>query len=491
VDSKRAILQASNKNILIGDIVHLTNPVNSAIEEGNLHFFELDYETGKIKWETSYTYPAPAYDSAYVPDLVSVKELSNGKFSFITTLYLPQGNTNDLVKKGANIITSNKGVIEKVIAYTPADASTCSITGATIDKSNGNRTLLFNKGGKGILVNINDEGGVVWKQGYSNENGNFPTNCFAAGKQGYYIFNSNNRSKQYQLLITDATGANNCANETADIEAVPASLNYGQNKVVTDLTYNFTDPYYDYARPLKRIDEYPLIKNIDCQETLACCTDIIDSSSANTIAICEGKSYLLPDSTVVKEAGTYPITFKTALGCDSIVFYKITIDKDVAKLTLGDDTCLTGQRTITLTATEGFEKYYWMNEPVKQTNAFAITQPGKYFVRVKNKCGSKTDSLEIFSQCDYPIQMPTAFTPNADLINDNFRITSFNKNKLLNFRIYDRWGKMVFQTNNPSKGWDGTYRNEPQGAGTYVYYLEMMGYSGNRISHKGFVNLIR
>lgn len=486
VSNKRGILQASNGNIIIGDVAHKTIANTGEIKEGNLHFFEMDYNTGKINWERSYEYGA--LSNTYVPDISNIKELADGRFSFITTLYLT--GTNGFIKKGANIITSKRGAIENIIAFTAADGSPCDITAAALDKTSGNRVLLLNNKGKKILMNIDDSGRIVWQQGYDDEQGAFPLNCFSAGKNGYNIFCSNNKSKQFRLLITDISGVNDCVNTMPNIIAVPATLNLTRDSIVTDLSFPF-DEYYDYAHPLKRGEEYPLINNIDCIETLACCTDIVDSSAANAIAICEGKSYLLPDSTVVNEAGTYPITFKTALGCDSIVFYKITIDKDVAKLTLGEDTCLTGQQTITLNATEGFEKYYWMNNPAPKQPAFLITKPGNYFVNVENVCGSKTDSIEIFDQCDYKVFMPTAFTPNGDGLNDYFRIAPTNKNKLINFSIYNRRGKLIFKTDNRAVAWDGTYKNEPQSADTFVYYLEMIGLSGNRVTQKGTVVLIR
>lgn len=486
VSNKRGILQASNGNIIIGDVAHKTIANTGELKEGNLHFFELNYNTGKINWERSYEYEA--LSNTYVPDIINIKELADGKFSFITSLYLT--GTNGFIKKGANIITSNRGAIEKIIAFAAPDGSPCDITAADIDKTSGNRVLLLNNKGKKTLMNIDDSGGIVWQHGYDDEQGAFPLNCFSAGKNGYNIFCSNNKSKQFRLLITDIGGVIDCVNTIPNIITVPATLNLTSDSMVTNPEFTFDD-YSDYAHPLKRGEEYPMIKNIDCPETIACCTDIVDSSAANTIAICEGKSYLLPDSTVVKEAGTYPITFKTALGCDSIVFYKITVDKDVTKLTLGEDTCLTGQQTITLRATEGFEKYYWMKNPASKQPSFLITQPGNYFVNVENVCGSKTDSIEIFDQCDYKVFMPTAFTPNGDGLNDYFRIAPNNKNKLINFSIYNRRGNLIFKTNNRLVGWDGTYKNEPQSADTFVYYLEMIGLSGNRISQKGRVVLIR
>ncbi len=486
VSNKRAITQTTNGNIVIGDVAHKTVAATGVIQEGNFHFFELDYKTGKINWEASHEFGA--LDNKYVPDVVSVKELAGGQLSFITSLYT--NGPNGFTEKGANIITDNRGNIQNVITYSPADGSPCNIKEAAIDKSNGNRILRFNNDNSNILLSINDGGQIVWQQGYNNEQGNFPINCFATGKSGFNIFSSNNKTKQYGLMITDNTGVIDCANEPVNILASPATLDITHDSIRTDPSYEF-DKYYDYGRPLIRDEDYPLTKNITCLQTLACCTDIIDSSALNAIAICEGKSYMLPDSTIVNEAGTYDVTFKTPLGCDSIVFYKIKIDKDVAKLTLGEDTCLTGQQTISLRATEGYDNYFWMNKPVSDQPTFLVNQPGKYYVNVTNVCGSKTDSIEIFDQCDYNVFMPTAFTPNGDGLNDYFRIAPINKNKLLNFSIYNRRGNLIFQTSNSAIGWDGTYKNEPQSADTFVYYLEMIGLSGNRVSQKGTFVLIR
>jgi gliding motility-associated-like protein len=487
VENKKGILQASNGNIVIGDIAHKTVPNTGEIREGNLHFFELNYATGKLNWERSYEYGA--FSNTYVPDIVNIKELGNGKFSFITTLYLT--GANGLVKRGANIITSNRGALENIIAYTPADGSPCNITEAAIDKNNGNRVLLFDKGGKGMLVNINDNGQIVWQQGYKDEQGALPANCFSAGKNGYNIFTSNNHSNQYGLLITDNKGIIDCANETPDITAAPATLNLTHDSLVTNLDYNYTDDYYDYAHPLKRVDEYPLIKNVLCQQTLACCTDFIDKVNINNINICEGTSYMLPDSSVVKDEGLYDVTFKKALGCDSIRFYKVKLDKDVAKLSLGSDTCLGDKTSLIIKATSGFEQYYWMNNSIADSASIKITQQGVYTVAVNNVCGSKTDSIEVFDSCDYRVFIPAAFTPNGDRLNDYFRIPASNKNRLLNFSVYDRWGKRIFYTQNRSVGWDGTYKGEPLESGTFTYYLEMEGITGKRIVKKGYVLLIR
>lgn len=487
VEDKRAILQARNNNIIIGDVVHKTNAASGRLEEGNLHFFEINYADGKLNWETGYLYPTPATDSGFSPDILNIKELNSGEFSFITTLYLPTVNGTGLAKVPVNIVSNSRGSINKIFSYATVSNTSCIMKAVAVDQNNGNRTLLLDQQGKGMLVNIQDDAGIAWQQRYAQLN--MPVNCFSSGNNGYNIFLSNNRSLQYKYLISDRRGTIDCINENADFVANPVTTSLASGGVTTDLSIRFDD-HYDFGYPLKRGDEYPLLKSIDCEETFACCTDLVDPVTDST-NICESKSFMLPDSTVIRDSGLYYVNFKTALGCDSIKFYKISKDKDIRKLSLSEDTCLTGSNSIILNATEGFNNYSWVNNLPTNRSSFAVSQPGIYKVSVQNACGSKSDSIEIFEQCNYPIYMPNAFTPNKDGTNDLFRIPPSNKNRLISLRVYDRWGNVVFQTTKASSGWDGSYKNQPANPGLYIFYIEMQGLSKTRLAQKGFVTLIR
>jgi hypothetical protein len=136
---------------------------------------------------------------------------------------------------------------------------------------------------------------------------------------------------------------------------------------------------------------------------------VIDSSNVIEKIICEGSTYTLPGNTVVKNSGTYFVVYKTAGGCDSIKFYKIKVDKNPNSLSLGKDICFENNDSITLKATEGYDDYYWLNEMATPIPEFTIGAPGAYHVRVTNSCGSKTDSILVFKDCDFPIFIPTGF----------------------------------------------------------------------------------
>jgi gliding motility-associated-like protein len=89
-----------------------------------------------------------------------------------------------------------------------------------------------------------------------------------------------------------------------------------------------------------------------------------------------------------------------------------------------------------------------------------------------------------------PLYMPNAFTPNGDGINDVFRIPPHSDIDLEEFAVFNRWGNKVFQTKDPSKGWDGSYNNATL-AGTYVYVITGKNSSQKKLTIKGTVTLIR
>jgi gliding motility-associated-like protein len=247
----------------------------------------------------------------------------------------------------------------------------------------------------------------------------------------------------------------------------------------------------DMGYPLKIRSEYPLQKTVDCEEPVICCTDVVDNTNISTITICEGSSYTLPDHTVIKDSGTYYVIYPTTGGCDSLTFTKVKVDKSLKTLSAGNDTCFAGQSGITLRATPGFGGYSWMGAVPAANDTFLITRPGVYRVTVTNTCGSKTESVEIYDRCDFPVYLPTAFTPNRDYLNDDFGVPVQNKNRLISLRIYNRWGELVFETSSVNKRWDGTYKNQALKTDIFVYHLQMKGLSGNPVTQKGNLLLIR
>lgn len=86
--------------------------------------------------------------------------------------------------------------------------------------------------------------------------------------------------------------------------------------------------------------------------------------------------------------------------------------------------------------------------------------------------------------------LPNAFTPNGDGVNDCVSLKSWAPVSNLDFRIYNRFGQLIFQTNKMKDCWDGTFRGQPQDADVYVYIIKAQSACGD-INQKGTITLIR
>ena len=90
------------------------------------------------------------------------------------------------------------------------------------------------------------------------------------------------------------------------------------------------------------------------------------------------------------------------------------------------------------------------------------------------------------------IYIPNVFTPNGDEHNEVFRpATYFVSEKGYSFSIYNRAGEKLFETNDPQKGWDGSYNGEQVQNGNYVYYMQFLNGLGILTEKKDIVTLVR
>lgn len=100
--------------------------------------------------------------------------------------------------------------------------------------------------------------------------------------------------------------------------------------------------------------------------------------------------------------------------------------------------------------------------------------------------------LDVKPEIRYHI--PNAFTPNGDGQNDVFRGKGILEGiRAYQMSIWNRWGELIFSSNNPTQGWDGNSGKDGRSvpAGVYVYFVEMIGPRGERFEYQGFATLIR
>jgi gliding motility-associated-like protein len=88
------------------------------------------------------------------------------------------------------------------------------------------------------------------------------------------------------------------------------------------------------------------------------------------------------------------------------------------------------------------------------------------------------------------LDVPNAFTPGRFGVNAVVKVVGFGITHM-NWRIYNRWGQIVFESNDPYIGWDGTYHGTVQPMDVYAYTLEAQFSDGSHTSKKGDITLIR
>jgi len=87
--------------------------------------------------------------------------------------------------------------------------------------------------------------------------------------------------------------------------------------------------------------------------------------------------------------------------------------------------------------------------------------------------------------------MPSAFTPNQDGLNDEFRFKSPGVVSDFSMQVYNRLGQLLFTTSNAGKGWDGTWHGVKQATGSYVWKMHYKNANSEAKKFKGMVLLIR
>ncbi len=111
--------------------------------------------------------------------------------------------------------------------------------------------------------------------------------------------------------------------------------------------------------------------------------------------------------------------------------------------------------------------------------------------KAKNLNSGCTDSAWIAVTLAEPeLFVPNIFTPNGDNKNDEFRV-SYVSIKDFEIAIYNTFGKKVYESNDITKGWDGTYKGRDMANGAYYYVIVATDSAGNKIEKKGTVNLFR
>lgn len=210
----------------------------------------------------------------------------------------------------------------------------------------------------------------------------------------------------------------------------------------------------------------------------------------------------------VVEPTTFTVLSSTE-GADCVVENQMTLfTSPLGEMTVAaaaDPTiiALGGSSNLAVVPADGAYVYQW--EPSGSLDNAGVTNPiatpdetTTYTVNIVDvdSLGACVKSSEVTvtvveAVCGDPfIYVPNAFTPNGDGENDLLFVRGTNIASL-KFFVYDRWGELVFETDDQSRGWDGTHKGRMAGPAVFVYHLEVDCGDGQTFSTQGNVTLIR
>ena len=196
---------------------------------------------------------------------------------------------------------------------------------------------------------------------------------------------------------------------------------------------------------------------------------------------------------------TYSLHVIDANGCSSLTADQVivTVTPPIIVKTFPADTVVFAGDKFQLLATSGATDYTWsppvgLSDPFIANPVLTVSSDIKFTIIAKTAAGCSGDAtvnVKVFRGPE--IYMPTGFTPNGDGKNDLFKPFTVGITKLNYFRVYSRWGQLLYSTANLNEGWDGRIKGIDQQTGTYVWMVQGVARDGKVITKKGTVTLIR
>ncbi|MBK7139636.1 MAG: gliding motility-associated C-terminal domain-containing protein [Bacteroidetes bacterium] len=210
-----------------------------------------------------------------------------------------------------------------------------------------------------------------------------------------------------------------------------------------------------------------------------------------------GVSYTWSDGTTnnsitVNTSGTYWLEIKRS-NCSFID--SINIDFAISPFVdLGSDTTICENEKIYYYLPAGEYNYVWSNG-ITSPNGI-LGGPGIFWVNASNGICSIFDTIivKLDPNCDCKFFIPNAFSPNNDGINDNFYVNLECQVSNFSFRIFNRWGELIYFSEDEKGYWDGKYNGKEQPIDGYLYQIEYFPTetrTKNLISKNGYFNLVK
>ena len=150
--------------------------------------------------------------------------------------------------------------------------------------------------------------------------------------------------------------------------------------------------------------------------------------------------------------------------------------------------------TLYLELGDDYSIYQWYdinNDSIGNNSILSVYQAGEYYVYVEdqNGCSDISNVVNVNEVPRTELYVPNSFTPNADMHNELFVVYGENI-KTYSMKIFDRWGDLLFESEDIQKHWDGYFMGEKVEQGKYLYHIEIVGEDNVLFTKSGIINLI-
>lgn len=182
-------------------------------------------------------------------------------------------------------------------------------------------------------------------------------------------------------------------------------------------------------------------------------------------------------------------------GCPSDTS-RFSFTVNYAQASAGNDTIVLANEPFTLNGS-GNGTFLW--SPAFGLNDTHIPRPTgslatdtTYTLNVITPEGCKaSDKVRVTIFNGSKIFAPSAFTPNGDGLNEQFKAVFIGIKEIKVYNVYNRWGQLMFSSKDPNQAWDGRYRGQLQPAGNYVYIIHAVDFLNKALKKKGYFMLIK
>ena len=198
----------------------------------------------------------------------------------------------------------------------------------------------------------------------------------------------------------------------------------------------------------------------------------------------------------------YYLSAASSNGCfveDSIFINVSVINPSLVLASASEYIVVPGATVVLSGLPNSLPNYSWspttgLSSPNSQETNALIQENTIFTLTVSDGICTRSDTVQIKVYeiiCEEPyVFIPNAFSPNGDDNNDVLFVRGIFIEKMM-FRIFDRWGELVFESENPQIGWDGTFRGKKLDPDVYDFYLDVTCYNGLKSITKGNVTLMK